>query len=181
MLSQSNKIRDEIRASQRVPTESVEKDVEPNPKFIRRMWLAMGISLVVSPLLSTWTFNNLQGAFPFALGWFTFSFGATAWLFTDEFFFEGYSIGRIGKNAISLGITTIAISILFFTGITIGNSYIHDLPGGENEKGQPVIEKTNGDTGHSNSNAGAEQPSASRGQGTQLPIPASEGTAQSEQ
>lgn len=180
-VSQSNKIRDEIRASQRVPTESVEKDVEPNPKFIRRMWLSQAIALVVSCVLSVFTFNNLIPAFPFALGLMVTFIGTTVWLFLDEFMFEDYSIGRIGKNAVSLGLTTIAISILYFTGITIGNSYISNPLGSENEKPQQVIERTDSDTGHSNSNAGAEQPSASRGQGTQLPISASEGTAQSEQ
>lgn len=163
--------------------EPTETEPVENKKFIRRMWLAIGISLIVSSVLSTWTFNNLLGAFPFVLGWFTFSLGTTAWLFVDEFMFEGYSIGRIGKNAVSLGITTIAISILFFTGITIGNSYISSRYGNDNEKPQPNIEASSkpNDNGQRNSNTEQQQPATSRSQGSVLSVPASQGTAQSEQ
>ena len=163
------------------PTESIEKDAEPNPKFIRRMWISQAIALVVSCILSVFTYKNLLPAFPFALGLMVTFIGTTVWLFLDEFMFEDYSIGRIGRNAISLGLTTIAISILYFTGITIGNSYISNPLGSENEKGQPTVERAETNTRYGNGNAGTEQPSASRNQGTQLPIPASEGTAQSEQ
>lgn len=163
------------------PTESVEKDTEPNPKFIRRMWISQAIALVISCVLSVFTYKNLLPAFPFALGLMVTFIGTAVWLFLDEFMFEDYSIGRIGRNAISLGLTTIAISILYFTGITIGNSYISNPLGSENEKPQQVIERTESNAGYSNGNSGQEQPAATRSQGTQLPIPASEGTAQSEQ
>lgn len=163
------------------PTEYVEKDAEPNPKFIRRMWISQAVALVTSCVLSVFTYKNLLPAFPFALGLMVTFIGTTVWLFLDEFMFEDYSIGRIGRNAISLGLTTIAISILYFTGITIGNSYISNPLGSENEKPQQVIERTESNAGYSNGNTGQEQPATTRSQGTQLPISASEGTAQSEQ
>ena len=170
-----------INSKECKPTESVEKDAEPNPKFIRRMWVSQAFALVASCVLSVFTYKNLLPAFPFALGLMVTFIGTTVWLLLDEFMFEGYSIGRIGRNAISLGLTTIAISILYFTGITIGNSYISNPLGSENEKPQQVIERTESDAGHSNGNSGQEQPSTTRSQGTQLPIPPDEGTAQSEQ
>ena len=170
-----------INSKECKPTESVEKDAEPNPKFIRRMWISQAIALVVSCVLSVFTYKNLLPAFPFALGLMVTFIGTTVWLFLDEFMFEDYSIGRIGKNAISLGLTTIAISILYFTGITIGNSYISNPLGSENEKPKQVIEQTESDAGHSNGNTGYQQPSTTRSQSSQLPIPTDEGTAQSEQ
>lgn len=170
-----------VTSKESKPTESIEKEAEPNPKFIRRMWISQAIALVASCVLSVFTFNNLLPAFPFALGLLVTFIGTAVWLFLDEFMFEDYSIGRIGRNAISLGLTTIAISILYFTGITIGNSYISNPLGSENEKPQPVIERTESDAGHSNGNSGTEQPSATRSQSTQLPIPPDEGAAQSEQ
>ena len=181
LLSQYAKLENAIKESNCKPTELVEKDAEANPKFIRRMWISQAIALVVSCVLSVFTYKNLLPAFPFALGLMVTFIGTTVWLFLDEFMFEDYSIGRIGRNAISLGLTTIAISILYFTGITIGNSYISNPLGSENEKPQPVIEQTESDAGHSNGNTGNEQPATTRSQSTQLPIPASEGTAQSEQ
>lgn len=170
-----------INSKECKPTESIGKDAEPNPKFIRRMWISQAIALVVSCVLSVFTYKNLLPAFPFALGLMVTFIGTTVWLFLDEFMFEDYSIGRIGRNAISLGLTTIAISILYFTGITIGNSYISNPLGSENEKVQPTVEQTDGNAGYSNGNSGQEQPAATRSQGTQLPIPPDEGTAQSEQ
>lgn len=170
-----------INSKECKPTESIEKDAEPNPKFIRRMWISQAVALVVSCVLSVFTFNNLLPAFPFALGLMVTFIGTAVWLFLDEFMFEDYSIGRIGRNAISLGLTTIAISILYFTGITIGNSYISNPLGSENEKGQPTVEQTDGNAGYDGDTTGYQQPSATRSQSTQLPIPPDEGTAQSEQ
>jgi hypothetical protein len=181
LLSQYAKLENAIKESNCKPTESVEKEIEQNPKFIRRMWFSQAIALVVTCLLSVYTFKHLIPAFPFALGLLVTFIGTTVWLLLDEFMFEDYSIGRIGKNAVSLGLTTIAISILYFTGITIGNSYISNPLGSENEKPQVTIEQTDGNDGHSNGNTRNQQPSAPRSQGTTQPIPASEGTAQSEQ
>jgi hypothetical protein len=145
------------------------------------MWISQAIALVVSCVLSVFTFKNLTPAFPFALGLLVTFIGTAVWLFLDEFMFEDYSIGRIGKNAVSLGLTTIAISILYFTGITIGNSYISNPLGSENEKPQVTIEQTDGSDGYGNGNTRQEQSPATRSQSTTQPISASEGNAQSEQ
>ena len=148
LIAQNDKLEKlAVTSKEYKPTESIEKDAEPNPKFIRRMWISQTIALVVSCVLSVFTYKNLLPAFPFALGLMVTFIGTTVWLFLDEFMFEDYSIGRIGRNAISLGLTTIAISILYFTGITIGNSYISNPLGSENEKPQQVIERTESNAG----------------------------------
>lgn len=182
-ISMNSKLRDEILISECKPTESVETEIEADPKFIRRMWTALSIGLSISGLLSAITFHFLTPAFPFVLGFFTTLMGFFIWFLADEFMFKGYSIGRIGNNAISLGLTTIAIAIMYSVGVTMGNSYISSRYAADNEKPQPNIEANSNasESRHSDSISGQQQPSATRSQGVILSVPASQGTAQSEQ
>lgn len=183
-ISMNSKLRDEILISECKPTDKMETEIEADPKFVRRMWIALSVGLSVSGLLSAITFHLLTPAFPFVLGFFTTLMGFFIWFLADEFMFKGYSIGRIGNNAISLGLTTIAIAIMYSIGVTMGNSYISSRYAADNEKPQPNIEanrNNENNSGYNDSLSRQQQPSATRSQGVILSVPASQGATQSEQ
>lgn len=116
---------------------------EPTPAFTKRMYRAVSLAFVVTMAISVMSYKFLLPAFPFALGLFVTVMGVGVWLFLDEYIFYTNSIGKLAKNAVGIGLATLAISILYFTGVTIGTSYFGNPYGGENENAVKVIKYEN--------------------------------------
>ena len=163
------------------PTESIEVIAIEDEKFSKRRITYFGIGTIVSAILSVLTFNFTLPAFPFAMLMVVYFLSRFLQVLDDEYMYYGKSIERVGNDAKAIGLSNIALAIIMVGAVGAGILYISNPLGSENEKGQPTIERTESNAGYSNGNSGQEQPSATRSQGTQLPIPASEGTAQSEQ
>jgi len=163
------------------PTELVEVTAIEDEKFSKRRITYFGIGSIVSAILSVLTFNFTLPAFPFAMLMVVYFLSRFLQVLDDEYMYYGKSIERVGNDAKAIGLSNIALAIIMVGAIGAGILYISNPLGSENEKPQQVIERTESNAGYSNGNTGNEQPAATRSQGTQLPISASEGTAQSEQ
>ena len=170
-----------VTSKESKPTESVEVVAIEDEKFSKRRITYFGIGTIVSAILSVLTFNFTLPAFPFAMLMVVYFLSRFLQVLDDEYMYYGKSIERVGNDAKAIGLSNIALAIIMVGAIGAGILYISNPLGSENEKPQQVIERTESNTGHSNGNSGQEQPSTTRSQGTQLPISASEGTAQSEQ
>jgi hypothetical protein len=158
---------------------------EPTPAFTKRMYRAVSIAFVVTMAISVMSYKFLLPAFPFALGLFVTIMGVGVWLFLDEYIFYTNSIGKLAKNAVGIGLATLAISILYFTGVTIGTSYFGNPYGGENENAVKVIKYENSGYNstiktESNSENGSSV-TGTRRDGTQVLDVENSGKAESEQ
>lgn len=158
---------------------------EPTPAFTKRMYRAVSLAFVVTMAISVMSYKFLLPAFPFALGLFVTIMGVGVWLFLDEYIFYTNSIGKLAKDAVGIGLATLAISILYFTGVTIGTSYFSNPYGGENENAVKVIKYENSGYNstiktESNSENGSSV-TGTRRDGTQVLDVENSGKAESEQ
>lgn len=153
-------------------------EAEATPAFTKRMYKAVMIAFVVTMAISVASYKWLLPAFPFALGLFVTMMGVGVWLFLDEFIFITNSIGKLAKNAVGIGLATLAISVLYFTGVTIGTSYFSNPYGGENESAVKVIKY---DSGYSGSGATITDTSGTRSNSVKVLNVEDGGKAQSEQ
>lgn len=171
--------RDKAEAERSEPDE----DDPDTVVFIRRRNFAVGLSVFFTALLSIGAFKFFLPAFPIVMGLFVTLLGVAVMLYLDEYLFEGYSIGKIGSNAISLGLVMLAIGVMYFTGALIGNSYISNPFGSETEKQYNAIETVGSgyDATGSGSVTSSAGSSSTRGSGVKVLQTKNSGKAESEQ
>lgn len=114
------------------------QEIIEDPKYTKRMYRAVSIGLIVTGILTITTFNVLLPVFSIMLGLFLDFLGVSIMLFLDEFILPGYTIGRISQNAIASSIILFGFIALFGLGIYVGNSYVSNGLGSENESAGTV-------------------------------------------
>lgn len=151
---------------------TTEEPIE-DEKFTKQTYAKVTAMIFICSILSVLSFKYMTPAFPIAFALAVAFIGYGFLLFSDAIGFVGYSIGRVAKNAVAMGLTYIAFSIFFSIGVWVGNTYISNPNGGDNETGQRVIieqVQPKPDT-----ESGQQQPSSTRGADVVLPSRTGEG------
>jgi hypothetical protein len=116
------------------PANIDEDDTPADATFQKRMWKAVMAMLLISALGAILSFKYLLPALPHTMGLFTVFVGVGLWLLLDEYIFIGNSLKKVAKNAIAVSICVLALAVMYWCGITFGNSYLAN-PYGSYESG----------------------------------------------
>lgn len=149
-------------------TDELEPENDMDLKEQRRIFAKSLIITMLFSVTSLWSFHYSTALFPIFLGLVYASVGWLFALYLDKIGLPGFTLRKVARNARAISTLWLGLFILFIGGAFIGNSYVSNPFGGDNEATSQryIIEQPGQKTNNSGSQ---QQPAATRSTNVVLP------------